>query len=167
MYHDQDQNSDALPSSAGGFLLTRLLPRKSEETCVDTESKNTCEKSQLSGGKVMIAIIIVSIICGIGFLCFLFYLHRRRTKMEQLEDLKDVQELDDYGITSAPPSSKTKPSQMPQAPAPTHAPTPMKHQASDTRAGPPPPSYRESTDSLSPSIRQATATVPRDGLSNY
>ncbi|KAH7150314.1 hypothetical protein B0J13DRAFT_620630 [Dactylonectria estremocensis] len=160
MYLDQEQSGlDALPSSAGGWDITRLLPRKSEESCRHTETYNTCEKSQVSGGTVMIAIIIVSVILVIVFFAFLLYLHRRRTRMDQQEDLKNFQELDDYGIAAS--SSSSKASRMPQAPAPAQ----MKQPTNAPREGPP-PSYRESADSLSPSIRGATAAVPRDGLSN-
>ncbi|KAH7134148.1 hypothetical protein EDB81DRAFT_92481 [Dactylonectria macrodidyma] len=161
MYLDQEQSGlDALPSSAGGWDVTRLLPRKSEESCVENDTYNTCEKSQISGGKVMIAIIIVSVILAIFFFIFLLHLHRRRTRIEKQEDLKDFQELDDYGIVTS--SSSTKASRMPQAPAPAQ----VKQPASTVQREGPPPSYRESTDSLSPSIRGATATIPRDGLSN-
>jgi hypothetical protein len=68
-----------------------------------------------------------------------------------------VQELDDYGL--AP--TKPKPVQMPQAPPPTY------ERSQDRKAdGNWGKSNRDSTDSLTPSLRQAMGVTPRDALAN-
>ncbi|KAK7427039.1 hypothetical protein QQZ08_006466 [Neonectria magnoliae] len=152
-----DESGDALlASSAGGFEITRLRPREAKDSCHPQPNVNLCEKSQVSSKTVLAGVIVAMFICLCCFFAFLWHLHRKRTKRDIQEDIKG-QELDDYGIepSSAPP----KTSRMPQAPPPAKI-------RRDTRTADPPPSYRMSQESLSPSLRQAMGVTPRDTLAN-
>lgn len=86
--------------------------------------------------------------------------------MDKAEGAKDLQELDDYGMTpDSPPPPKT--SQMPEAPPPVQTSNYSQHnhersQPQGGRSG----DWRTSAESLTPSFRQATPAVPRDGLGN-
>ncbi|KAK7413790.1 hypothetical protein QQX98_007357 [Neonectria punicea] len=155
-----DESSDALlASSAGGFEITRLRPREAKDSCHPQANINLCEKSQVSSKTVLVGVIGAMFICVCCFFAFLWHLHRKRTKRDIQEDIKG-QELDDYGIELSSAPSKT--SRMPQAPPPAQ----MRRETADTRTADPPPSYRMSQESLSPSLRQAMGVAPRDTLAN-
>ncbi|KAF4963600.1 hypothetical protein FSARC_8385 [Fusarium sarcochroum] len=152
-------DTGALPSSAGKWDLTRVLRReaKETETCRNDKQSNTCEKPGLDTGEILVVLLIASTIVVLCILVFLYMLHRRRKRLDALEDPKDHQELDDYGIGPA----KQKPAKMPQAPPPTY------ERSQDRKAeGNWGRSQRDSTDSLTPSLRQAMGVTPRDTLAN-
>ncbi|KAJ4269807.1 hypothetical protein NW762_001476 [Fusarium torreyae] len=154
-----DRDIGALPSGAGKWDLTRVLPReaKETETCRNDQQSNTCEKPGLDTGEILVVLLIASTIVVLCILAFLYMLHRRRKRLDALEDPKDHQELDDYGIAPA----KQKPAQMPRAPPPTY------ERSQDRKAeGNWGRSQRDSTDSLTPSLRQAMGVTPRDTLAN-
>ncbi|KAF4975958.1 hypothetical protein FZEAL_7310 [Fusarium zealandicum] len=137
--------------------VTRVLPRdKAEESCYAGLDRNTCEKPALTTGQTMGIFLVAGAIVATAIVILLFFLHRRRQKIERMEDVKDLQELDDYGLAT------TQKSRMPKAPPPTYAMS-QDRQADDKWKG----SYnRDSTDSLSPSLRQAMGVAPRDILAN-
>ncbi|KAJ3519889.1 hypothetical protein NM208_g13941 [Fusarium decemcellulare] len=121
---------------------------------------NLCEKPAPSMGTTMIILIIAGAVALLCFLVFLYMLHRRRQRLDKLEDAKDLQELDDYGIKSMPKQQKTPPPAMPQAPPPTYERSQDRSRTDDNNW------KRDSTDSLTPSLRQAMGVVPRDTLAN-
>jgi hypothetical protein len=87
--------------------------------------------------------------------------HRRKQRLDKLEDIKDVQELDDYGLGPVKP----RPVKLPQAPPPTYDKT---HEGKPNNATDEnwDRTNRNSTDSLTPSLRQAMGVTPRDTLAN-
>jgi hypothetical protein len=98
-----------------------------------------------------------SLVVVLGIIGLLCVFHRRKQRLDKLEDLKNVQELDDYGLAPVKP----KPVQLPQAPPPTY------ERSQDRKAdGNWGKSHRDSTDSLTPSLRQAMGVTPRDALAN-
>ncbi|KPM40824.1 hypothetical protein AK830_g5694 [Neonectria ditissima] len=154
-----DESSAALASSAGAFEMTRLRPREAEDSCHPRPNMDLCEKSQASTSTVLVGVLLAMLFCLFCFFGFLYHLHRKRTKRDVQEDIKG-QELEDYGIELSAAPAKT--SRMPQAPPPAQ----MRRETSDAREADPPPSYRMSQESLSPSLRKAMGVAPRDVLSN-
>ncbi|SPJ71482.1 uncharacterized protein FTOL_01210 [Fusarium torulosum] len=147
----------ALPSGAQKWELTRVLPREAKETCRNNLQSNTCEKPGMTTGETLIVLCIVSLVVVLGIIGLLCVFHRRKQRMDKLQDLKNVQELDDYGLAPIKP----KPVQLPQAPPPTY------ERSQDRKAdGNWGKSHRDSTDSLTPSLRQAMGVTPRDALAN-
>ncbi|KAF5677540.1 hypothetical protein FHETE_1591 [Fusarium heterosporum] len=146
----------ALPSRAQQWGLTRILPREAKETseCHDTANSNTCEKPGMSTGEILLVLGIASFIIVLGLLVLLFVFHRRKQRLDKLEDIKGVEEQDDYGLAPIKP-------RLPQAPPPTY------ERSQDRKAdGHWERSPRDSTDSLTPSLRQAMGVTPRDTLAN-
>ncbi|KAI8723163.1 hypothetical protein NCS52_00171500 [Fusarium sp. LHS14.1] len=154
-----DSSIDAVPSRAGGWDVTRVLPREEKDTCHPMPNSNVCEKPAPTMGATMVVLIVAAAVAVCFILAFLCYLHRRRMRMDRLEDVKDVQELDDYGIA---PSKPQPASRMPQAPPPAYTPTTDRGTDEAWRRE----SRRDSADSLTPSLRQAMGVVPRDTLAN-
>ncbi|KAF4463039.1 hypothetical protein FALBO_10132 [Fusarium albosuccineum] len=156
-----DSSIEALPSGAGDWDVTRVLPREeARDSCHPQPNMNLCEKPAPSMGTTMIILIIAGAVALLCFLVFLYMLHRRRQRLDKLEDAKDLQELDDYGIKSMPKQQKTPPPAMPQAPPPTYERSQDRSKTDDNNW------KRDSTDSLTPSLRQAMGVVPRDTLAN-
>ncbi|KAM0207304.1 hypothetical protein ACHAPQ_012285 [Fusarium lateritium] len=147
----------ALPSGVQKWDLTRVLPREAKETCRNDQQSNTCEKPGLTTGETLIVLCIASLVIVLGIISLLCVFHRRKQRQDKLEDLKDVQELDDYGLASVKP----KPVQLPQAPPPTYERSQDRKADGNWRK-----SHRDSTDSLTPSLRQAMGVTPRDALAN-
>ncbi|KAL6913600.1 hypothetical protein FSST1_011360 [Fusarium sambucinum] len=139
-----------LGSSIGVWQGSRILPREAKETCHNDMQSDTCEKPAMSTGELLVVLLVASsiVVCGIAALLCVF--HRRKQRLDKLEDIKGVQELDDYGLAPIKP----RPVQLPQAPPPTY---------DKTHEGKPnvttdenwDRTNRNSTDSLTPSLRQA------------
>ncbi|KAF5538369.1 hypothetical protein FMEXI_9467 [Fusarium mexicanum] len=161
-----DKELGALASRAEGMGLTRVLPRGAKETCHDDQYSDTCEKPNISTGEIMLILFIASAVVALGVIAMLCFLHRRRKRLDQLEDPKDFQELDDYGIAPI----KQKPANMPRAPPPTYERSQDKKEmntASPVTTNESWGRQRDSTDSLTPSLRQAMGVTPRDTLANH
>ncbi|KAF4442580.1 hypothetical protein FACUT_1892 [Fusarium acutatum] len=161
-----DKELGALASRAEGMGLTRVLPREAKETCRNDQYSDTCEKPNISTGEIMLILFIASAVVALGVIAMLCYLHRRRQRLDKLEDPKDFQELDDYGIAPI----KQKPANMPRAPPPTYERSQDKKEmntASPVTTNENWGRGRDSTDSLTPSLRQAMGVTPRDTLANH
>ncbi|KAF5625000.1 hypothetical protein F52700_9375 [Fusarium sp. NRRL 52700] len=156
----------ALASRAEGMGLTRILPREAKQTCHDDQYSDTCEKPNISTGEIMLILFIASAIVALGVIAMLCFLHRRRKRLDKLEDPKDFQELDDYGIAPI----KQKPANMPRAPPPTYERSQDKKEMNTASPAATNENWgrqRDSTDSLTPSLRQAMGVTPRDTLANH
>ncbi|KAF9766748.1 hypothetical protein IL306_000798 [Fusarium sp. DS 682] len=161
-----DTEIGALVARAEKMGITRVLPREAKETCRNDQFSNTCEKPGMSTGEILLILFIASTVVALGFVALLCVLHRRRKRLDKLEDPKDFQELDDYGIAPI----KQKPANMPRAPPPTYERSQDRKTEMNTNA----PAttneswsrQRDSTDSLTPSLRQAMGVTPRDTLAN-
>ncbi|KAF5561938.1 hypothetical protein FPHYL_5934 [Fusarium phyllophilum] len=156
----------ALASRAEGMGLTRVLPREAKETCRNDQYSDTCEKPNISTGEIMLILFIASAVVALGVIAMLCFLHRRRKRLDKLEDPKDFQELDDYGIAPI----KQKPANMPRAPPPTYERSQDKKEMNTASPATTNESWergRDSTDSLTPSLRQAMGVTPRDTLANH
>ncbi|KAH6895946.1 hypothetical protein B0T10DRAFT_456191 [Thelonectria olida] len=149
--HLQYRHDDAplLPSTTGGFTITRLLPRASTDTCHPQPNMNLCEKSAISSSSLFIALVIA-----------------RRTKLEKKEDLKDPQELDDYGIAPQPRRPTSQMSGMPKVPPPVVQTRERNPTGDDKMQSPVLDGRRASQESLTPSLRQAMGIAPRDPFAN-
>ncbi|KAF4501002.1 hypothetical protein FAGAP_2805 [Fusarium agapanthi] len=161
-----DKELGALASRAEGMGLTRVLPRGAKETCHDDQYSDTCEKPNISTGEIMLILFIAGAIVALGVVAMLCFLHRRRKRLDKLEDPKDFQELDDYGIAPI----DQKPVNMPRAPPPTYERSQDKKEmntASPATTNETWGRQRDSTDSLTPSLRQAMGVTPRDTLANH
>lgn len=181
-----DKELGALASRAEGLGLTRVLPREAKETCHDDQYSDTCEKPNISTGEIMLILFVARYLCPIsrisvilswltsfrsavvalGVIAMLCYLHRRRQRLDKLEDPKDFQELDDYGIAPV----KQKPANMPRAPPPTYERSQDKKEMNTASPATTNENWgrqRDSTDSLTPSLRQAMGVTPRDTLANH
>ncbi|KAF5970606.1 hypothetical protein FBULB1_9634 [Fusarium bulbicola] len=161
-----DKELGALASRAEGMGLTRVLPRGSKETCHDDQYSDTCEKPNISTGEIMLILFVASAVVALGVIAMLCFLHRRRKRLDQLEDPKDFQELDDYGIAPI----KQKPANMPRAPPPTYERSQDKKEMNTASPATTNESWgrqRDSTDSLTPSLRLAMGVTPRDTLANH
>ncbi|RGP76954.1 hypothetical protein FLONG3_4892 [Fusarium longipes] len=147
------------------WQVSRVLPREAKETCRNDMQSNTCEKPGMSTGEILVVLLIASLIAVCGIIALLCVFHRRKQRLDRLEDIKDIQELDDYGLAPIKP----RPVNLPQAPPPTYDKTqegkPMSHNATTTD-GNWDRTNRNSTDSLTPSLRQAMGVTPRDTLAN-
>ncbi|KAI5463628.1 hypothetical protein BGZ63DRAFT_442280 [Mariannaea sp. PMI_226] len=152
------------PSNAGGFQITRLLPRAATDSCHPQPDVDLCEKPALSSSTLFIAMIIMSVILVIGFLSFLLFLHRRRKRLDKMEDLKDPQELDDYGFVSHSTRPTPQSSGMPKAPPPSAQPRGQDFNGSKVQSSI--NNNRASQDSLTPSLRQALGRTPVDPFAN-
>ncbi|CAG7563824.1 unnamed protein product [Fusarium equiseti] len=146
------------PVAAEKWHITRVLPREAKETCRNDMQSNTCEKPGLSTGEILVVLLIASLVAVGGLMALLCFFHRRKQRLDKLEDIKGVQELDDYGLAPIKP-------RLPTAPPPTyqegkHAPAPTTTDENWQRTN------RNSTDSLTPSLRQAMGVTPRDTLAN-
>ncbi|KAI1015142.1 hypothetical protein LB503_004054 [Fusarium chuoi] len=161
-----DKELGALASRAEGLGLTRVLPREAKETCHDDQYSDTCEKPNISTGEIMLILFVASAVVALGVIAMLCYLHRRRQRLDKLEDPKDFQELDDYGIAPV----KQKPANMPRAPPPTYERSQDKKEMNTASPATTNENWgrqRDSTDSLTPSLRQAMGVTPRDTLANH
>ncbi|GKU04246.1 hypothetical protein FLAG1_06971 [Fusarium langsethiae] len=140
---------------------TRILPREAKETCRNDMQSNTCEKPGMSTGEILIILLIASLIAVCCLVALLCVFHRRKQRLDKLEDIKDVQELDDYGLGPVKP----RPVKLPQAPPSTYDKT---HEGKPNNATDEnwDRTNRNSTDSLTPSLRQAMGVTPRDTLAN-
>ncbi|KAF4948143.1 hypothetical protein FGADI_9838 [Fusarium gaditjirri] len=156
----------ALASRAEGMGLTRVLPREAKETCHNDQYSDTCEKPNISTGEIMLILFLASAVVALGVIAMLCFLHRRRKRLDKLEDPKDFQELDDYGIAPI----KQKPANMPRAPPPTYERSQDKKEMNTASPATTNENWgrqRDSTDSLTPSLRQAMGVTPRDTLANH
>ncbi|EXK27907.1 hypothetical protein FOXG_08754 [Fusarium oxysporum f. sp. lycopersici 4287] len=161
-----DKELGALASRAEGMGLTRVLPREAKETCRNDQYSDTCEKPNISTGEIMLILFIASTVVALGVIALLCYLHRRRQRLDKLEDPKDFQELDDYGIAPI----KQKPANMPRAPPPTYERSQDRKEMNTASPAATNENWgrqRDSTDSLTPSLRQAMGVTPRDTLANH
>ncbi|KAF4439457.1 hypothetical protein F53441_12564 [Fusarium austroafricanum] len=175
-----DSKFGALASRAEKLDLSRILPReaKASETCTKSENLNTCDKPGMNTGEVLVILLVagyisfypspnllanldLSAIILAGIMAFVYRLHRKNQRKEAEEDLKH-QELDDYGI--APVKKQKSDAQMPRAPPPTYERPEDKDKDKKTTEGN--WNRRDSTDSLTPSLRQAMGVTPRDTLAN-
>ncbi|KAH7248598.1 uncharacterized protein BKA55DRAFT_540025 [Fusarium redolens] len=155
----------ALASRAEGMGLTRVLPREAKETCRNDQFSNTCEKPGMSTGEILLILFIASTVVALGVVALLCVLHRRRKRLDKLEDPKDFQELDDYGVAPI----KQKPANMPRAPPPTYERSQDRKEMNTASPATTNENWgrqRDSTDSLTPSLRQAMGVTPRDTLAN-
>ncbi|KAG7415101.1 hypothetical protein LZL87_004640 [Fusarium oxysporum] len=161
-----DKELGALASRAEGMGLTRVLPREAKETCRNDQYSDTCEKPNISTGEIMLILFIASAVVALGVIALLCFLHRRRQRLDKLEDPKDFQELDDYGIAPI----KQKPANMPRAPPPTYERSQDRKEMNTASPATTNENWgrqRDSTDSLTPSLRQAMGVTPRDTLANH
>ncbi|KAF4333228.1 hypothetical protein FBEOM_12963 [Fusarium beomiforme] len=161
-----DKEIGALASRAEKMGITRVLPREAKETCRNDQFSNTCEKPGMSTGEILLILFIASTVVALGVVALLCVLHRRRKRLDALEDPKDTQELDDYGIAPI----KQKPANMPRAPPPTYERSQDRKTEMNANANATTNDnwsrQRDSTDSLTPSLRQAMGVTPRDTLAN-
>ncbi|KAF5018667.1 hypothetical protein F66182_9342 [Fusarium sp. NRRL 66182] len=147
-----DSDTGALPLEE--WDVTRVLPREAKATCRNDQYSNTCERPGMNTGEVLVLLLAAGAVVAVGVVALLCVLHRRRKRLDKLEDPKDHQELEDYGIAPL----KQPPVDLPQAPPPTYD----RSQADGNWRN----SKRDSTDSLTPSLRQAMGVTPRDTLAN-
>lgn len=163
------ENANAASPTAVGWrfpvIITRIMPRAASDSCHPVPDVNLCEKPAMSNTKTFIILIVMTSVFAVAFGILLLFLHRRRRRMDKAEGAKDPQELDDYGMAPDSPSP-AKTSHMPAAPPPVQTSNYSQHNNERTQPqGASNRDWRTSGESLTPSFRQATPVVPRDGLS--